>query len=88
MTLGGLPGIVKPSLISLEPGVMARALILLGSAAQSNPSVQAAVLEAQIIPLITNVFCRPGSESILQSRAIYAISSLGGWYAYFKLGDH
>ena len=78
--MGGLSQIIKPSLVSSEPEIAAKATLVLGSAAQANPSVQAAILDANLIPLILDHFSRSESEFCchdLKRRAIYAISSLG-----------
>ena len=81
VTLGGLVLIVKPSLSeSVTSEIAAKTAILIGSAAQSNPSVQKAMLEADILPLLINLFSREESKSCCQElkrRAIYAISCLG-----------
>lgn len=92
VTLGGLTQIVKPSFAeSVSSEIAAKTAILVGSAAQYNPSVQEAVLEAKLLPVILELFSRSESKFCcheLKSRAIYAISSLGkelqiGAYAFF-----
>ena len=79
--MGGLSQIIKPSLADTEGSeIAAKTAVLLGSAAQSNPSVQDSVLEANLIPVLIDLFSRKESKFCcheLKSRAIYAISSLG-----------
>lgn len=81
VTIGGLNQIIKPSLLdSADPGIAAKAAVLLGSAAQSNPTVQKAILEADLLSSLINLFSRKESENCcleLKNRAVYAISCIG-----------
>ena len=81
ITLGGLHQVVKPSLLdSSDPEIAAKTAILLGSAAQSNPSAQESIIDADLLPLIMKLFSRPESATCcdeLRRRAIYALSCLG-----------
>ena len=79
VTLGGLTHVVKPSLISSETQVAEKATLLLGSAAQYNPSVQKAILEVKLIPLLIDLLSRPESDlccHTLKSRTVYAMAAL------------
>ena len=81
VTIGGLNQIIKPSLLdNVEPEIVAKASVLLGSAAQSNPTVQKAILEADLLSPLINLFSRKESENCcleLKNRAVYAISCIG-----------
>ena len=81
VTIGGLNQIIKPSLLdNVEPEIAAKAAVLLGSAGQSNPTVQKAILEADLLSPLINLFSRKESENCcleLKNRAVYAISCIG-----------
>ncbi|XP_034255495.1 nucleotide exchange factor SIL1 [Thrips palmi] len=73
--LGGVMEIVVPALNSTSPKVRADSLWLLGSATQSNPKVQIAVLNAGIMPkLVKAIVLDP--DATVHARAIYALSCL------------
>ena len=91
VTIGGLNQIIKPSLLdNVEPEIAAKAAVLLGSAAQSNPTVQKAILEADLLSPLINLFSRKESEVCcleLKNRVVYAISCIGkeNYYCYLHL---
>ena len=91
VTIGGLNQIIKPSLLdNVEPEIVAKASVLLGSAAQSNPTVQKAILEADLLSPLINLFSRKESEVCcleLKNRVVYAISCIGkeNCYCYLHL---
>lgn len=70
-----LPHVILPALNSTFPEVRSESLWLLGSAAQSNPKVQIAVLNAGIIPKLVKVSVLD-LDMRVHSRAIYALSCL------------
>ena len=91
VTIGGLNQIIRPSLLdNSDPEISAKAAVLLGSAAQSNPAVQRAILEADLLSPLINLFSRKESEGCcleLKNRVVYAISCIGkeNYYCYLHL---
>ena len=91
VTIGGLNQIIRPSLLdNSDPEIAAKAAVLLGSAAQSNPTVQRAILEADLLSPLINLFSRKESEVCcleLKNRVVYAISCIGkeNCYCYLHL---
>ena len=81
ITLNGLDKIVRPSLEdSADPEIAAKTAILVGSTAQSNPSAQKSILDADLLSVIMKLFFREESENCcneLRRRAIYALSCIG-----------
>lgn len=73
--LGGLTNIIIPALNSSSPAVRAKSLWLLGSASQSNPKVQIAVLHAGIMSKLVKASILD-SDVTVQARSIYALSCL------------
>ncbi|KAK3918624.1 Nucleotide exchange factor SIL1 [Frankliniella fusca] len=75
--LGGqvLTSIIEPALNSSSPIVRAESLWLLGSASQSNPKVQIAVLHAGIMSKLVKAAALD-PDGTVQARSIYALSCL------------
>lgn len=70
-----LNDVVIPAINSTSPKVRAESLWLVGSAAQSNPKVQIAVLNAGIMQKLVKAAVLDSDETV-QARAIYALSCL------------
>ena len=52
---GGIESIIKPGLNSSSDAIKENVLVLIGSSSQSNPKVQIAMVEAEVLRSILNI---------------------------------
>ncbi|XP_051170498.1 nucleotide exchange factor SIL1 [Leptopilina boulardi] len=73
--MGGLTKIISPCLNSTNDEIKSEALRLLGATAQSNPKVQAKIMETDFIQKLLHLLLTTDNIEI-KSRCLFAISSL------------
>ncbi|XP_076066522.1 sil1 nucleotide exchange factor isoform X2 [Oratosquilla oratoria] len=78
---GVINSIVKPAINDSNPSIRKGALHLIGSAMQSNPIVQIAALEADMLSYILRILALD-AEINVRSRAVFALSCLVRGFPY------